>query len=288
MAHDELKPLSKTPGVSIVIVCFTTNHAFSYYYGLGNRKQGSYDIYNDQRLRNYARTQYKYRFPELKWNPIHRLVINTPTASLEDDKFEQLPILHRSILGLIRNPDFNRFEHVKALLPETDFPASVSNLTLYFFAHLDILSRRDRYGTRTDIDAILQVMVFLKHKLLKLHGTKFYVVQRPWQGDVLHPFPSTVLYQRLGFEVIKYDTTFTAKKKVFLIDAELDLPYLHDIREKPFSIAYDSQRPSYSERFHPSYNADVKMLFTHNAYLLTDETLKLWMKTITSIAKQYS
>uniref|UniRef100_A0A7M5XMT7 Uncharacterized protein n=1 Tax=Clytia hemisphaerica TaxID=252671 RepID=A0A7M5XMT7_9CNID len=116
-SYMELKVLSKNPKVSIIIGCLTGTRYFS------------------------------VRFPELAWLPVHRFILITNGPNLHDryalnDKFNRehngVPICFQSLLGLIRNPNFNRFEYYSnTLLPDTHFPKTIQNLTIYFQSNLE-------------------------------------------------------------------------------------------------------------------------------------------------------
>ena len=71
----------------------------------------------------------------------------------------------------------------------------------------------NREDIKEDTEAMLQLMVFLKHKLSKVHGTNFYVVTMRKS--------SSLIYQRLGFTVIQHENlteknNFKGKEYIFV------------------------------------------------------------------------
>ena len=125
-----------------------------------------------------------------------------------------------------------------------------------------------------DTDAILQFMVFLKRKLLRLEGTKFVVVMYKENDEKAN---ATLLYQKLGFEIIQLDRvtdeTFNKGKKVF-IDHQ-DRVLLNPIF--PFLRYFRKVRDFYLRLNLP----DERTFKSHPMEdLLTDKSLKIWMKAI--------
>uniref|UniRef100_A0A7M5VAC1 Cnidarian restricted protein n=1 Tax=Clytia hemisphaerica TaxID=252671 RepID=A0A7M5VAC1_9CNID len=227
-SYMELKEISKNPKVSIIIGCLTFE-------------------------RRYGSEKFIDRFPELAWLPVHRFILITNALNLHfryilNDEFNRehngVPICFQSILGLLRNPNFNRFEyHSNTLLPDTHFPMTIQNLTIYFQSNLGYFL--GGFFIKEDTDALLQLMVFLKKKLLQLDGTKFFVVMK---GD--ENASVMLLYQKLGFEVIQDQ-----------VISDRDLP----------DLKFDSLNDiDYSDSLITVYPED----------LLTDKSLKLWMKAI--------
>ena len=138
----ELKALPENPRVFIIIGCWLVYRRFVH------RKHGI------------------SRFPELAWIPVNRIVLLSAGnhLRLRERRYGtlplQLPICYQSLLGLLKNPDFNRFEyHATTLLPGEEFPTYVNNLTVYFMSNLI-----GDNAIHEDSDALLQMMLFLKNK----------------------------------------------------------------------------------------------------------------------------
>ena len=123
-----------------------------------------------------------------------------------------------------------------------------------------------------DTDAILQFMVFLKRKLLRLEGTKFVVVMYKENDEKAN---ATLLYQKLGFEIIQLDSvseTFNEGKRVFIFhhDRVVLNPIFPLIRY--FSDGID---------FYLRLSRPKREFKVHSIEdLLIDKSLKIWMKAI--------
>ena len=111
-------------------------------------------------------------------------------------------------------------------------------------------------------------------------------------GDVAPISTSAVLFQRLGFEVIPYDSLTKERtlkeRKVFLFERWLlmahnpDILNLHETFEH-FSIEYITHQLFYWERGYISYDKHLNELKIDKGYILTDKSLKTWMEAITSM-----
>ena len=261
-SHMELKRLSQDSKVKIII--------------------GRFMLVRD----SFSRSDLK-RFPELDWLPVHRLVLISLFHYMVDRDtkgfpLDKIPICFQSLRGLLMNPDFNRFDHnAKTLLPGVNLPKSVSKLTLLYVPNLETSKKvfDSREVIYEDTDAMLQLMVFLKHKLLQVQGANFYVV------SVWRELP--IIYQRLGFKVIQLITwtknTISKGKNAYMFGLPLSYQFSDYLRTyyQAF-ICYDSRISSGGNSFG---NNDVKeTIKVYAEDILTDKSLNLFMDAITLLA----
>ena len=156
------------------------------------------------------------------------------------------------------------------LLPDTDFSMKARNLTIYFVTNLDYFKYpRHSVFILEDTDTLLQLMVFLRQKLLRLEGTKFYVVITENQKDT----NVELMYRKLGFEVVLHDlsTEISNKtKRVFIAGKDLKTPFMN-----PY-IEYLTGGSSY----YPNFRHTPSSFTVYPEDVLTDRSLKSWMELI--------
>uniref|UniRef100_A0A7M5WMS1 Uncharacterized protein n=1 Tax=Clytia hemisphaerica TaxID=252671 RepID=A0A7M5WMS1_9CNID len=243
------------------------------------------------------------RFPELSWLPVRQfLLVTTDLKELVSAVIghgplidKDLPVFYSSLYGLLRNPNFNRFKFItKALLPEYQFPKKVENTTLYFVSNMDIFQNKKGLDEllQEDTDTMLQLMVFLKHKLANVKGATFYVVIRKLQTESSQSTinaesnqATATIYQRLGLKVVDYEDiteeSVQKNKKVFIFGRETRIP-----TRWGWGLIKDFMRPFkvYTPLKECGDSKLKENCFTINPKnLLTDKSLKFFMDAIISM-----
>ena len=240
------------------------------------------------------------RFPELALIPVHRFVlislfqnIYSQMAPWNNNDLNHMPVCFRSLAGLLLNPDYNRFEYAKRLLPETNFSKALTNVTLYFNAELDTYQSEPM---EEDIDATLQLMVFLNQKLSQLKNAKFKVaIQKPSSREN----KSKHLFQQLGFQTVEYSNDLaeltTTKDMAMLVFGRCTIDCFprgyNRINTAPHILYYHPYWKRIVRNWTskaPIFNFDDinQNIIVNVEDLLADKSLKLWMHAITSIAEK--
>ena len=143
--------------------------------------------------------------PEAEWLTPHRLVFISATTKDNHDyrQTDELPICFKSLYDLVKNPNFNRFDYNNIIQAKPEFLTSSKNMTIVFVSNIDPPINRFDMSTESevseDIDALIQLMTLLNHKIRDVKGIDFKVYSNGGdQKSGLHQ-----LYGKLGLKVVK-------------------------------------------------------------------------------------
>ena len=205
------------------------------------------------------------RFPELSWLPVHRLVLISGAKEYGDHL-----VCFKSVSDLLKNPDFNRFEYnektlvqdLKKIFPTGGFHSAIYKQTpFYFFPNIDIQARDTEAPEiiREDIDEILQLMVFMKHRLQRMNN-KFYIVIFEnvefhinfWDPKLNQTIKrkldiSSLLYKQLGLNFVYYHQLKELKRPKIFVSNRAMVRRILTIGPSPI-VLYECSRPLMSEQ----------------------------------------
>ena len=217
--------------------------------------------------------------PEAEWLPPHRLVFIS--AISRENGNTEIPVCFKSLYDLLKNPDFNRFDYNNIIQAgHQEFLTSSKNMTIAFISNVNAPRGESHNMARIvtevseDIDALIQLMTILNHKLRDIKGIDFKVyLNHGEKKSGLHLF-----YSKLGLKVVESDFNelFMIVEDVVYIVAYRTLVTFQYQLEPMIRIISDEEWLKW-----PELKGDKKKnLLVEVHDILTDEFIQALMKEI--------
>ena len=243
--------------------------------------QNAFVIIGHWMIKRFTEYRYPYEFPELAWLPVHRLVVISNNFSGN----KGLPICFQSLLDVIKNPNFNRFQYNRLLFDDilmSRFQDFKANSDVYFTSPIESLDLKEvpHEFIFIDIDATFQLMLILRD-FFQQKGKQFHVVMgrnyygNRWSDREPRFFSGMMseafLYEKLDLSKIRRDAIGWYHRAVMVSTYDSDHHY--NIKQSVIRIVV----PQYPQ---PSFGPHEKI------FEIVDEQDMLTMQFLEKLIRQ--